>query len=88
MLFTPTFFKIGTPARKKTMVEDFENYEVGTKWERFTAGGFASAQVSLELYGEDFNMSKDGEEWWNLSTDASPGYNRWTTYPFFDGKRP
>lgn len=29
--------------RKKTMVEDFESYEVGTKWERFTAGGFANS---------------------------------------------
>ena len=25
------------------MVEDFENYEVGTKWEIFTAGGFANS---------------------------------------------
>lgn len=29
--------------RKKTVVEDFESYEVGTKWERFTAGGFANS---------------------------------------------
>ena len=29
--------------RKKTLVEDFESYEVGTKWERYTAGGFANS---------------------------------------------
>ena len=29
--------------RKKTVVEDFESYEVGTKWERYTAGGFANS---------------------------------------------
>ena len=55
------------------------------KYKGISITGFASAQVSLELYGEDFDMSKDREEWWNLPTNASPGYNRWTTYPFFDG---
>ena len=29
--------------RKKTLVEDFESYEVGTKWERYTAGGYANS---------------------------------------------
>ena len=55
------------------------------KYKGISITGFASAQLSLELYGEDFDMSKEEVEWWHLPTDASPGYNRWTAYPFFDG---
>ena len=29
--------------RKRTVVEDFESYEVGTTWTRFTAGGYANS---------------------------------------------
>lgn len=37
---TPLF---ETDTREATMVENFESYEVGTKWERKTTGGFANS---------------------------------------------
>ena len=44
--------------RKKTMVEDFESYEVGTKWERFTAGGFANSGTMTVVQDPEDSTNK------------------------------